>query len=298
MHLGLRRLGRGLCTSSSATLAVLRLPTTVFPLHCVSLPVVEASLHERPPDGCLTADQANEIGGKHGGKLALLAQGALTGVEVDVLAPSAGVDRERWAPGGARDEGGGWEPGMIVHAVGGRRLRLLQTGERTAAAIRLASFERVEDDELVAAGRQRALDDEVALARALLEASSERGGVFELLLCTLDEEVGMPDVHPASHPLFLRHAAQPDDPTDLAFWLSARLPLTTALRHHLLAVTCPLKRMVDVVDAMRLLLEPSKAARGSKLRIVYDTAEASGCELEPPRMIVDWSAGENEPSRY
>jgi len=59
--------------------------------------------------------------------------------------------------------------------------------------------------------------------------------------------------------------------------------------------------MVDVVDAMRLLLDPSGARRdgsGMKMRVLYDTAEASGCELEPPRPVVDWSGGEAEVPRY
>ena len=38
-----------------------------------------------------------------------------------------------------------------------------------------------------------------------------------------------------------------------ADWLAARLPLTTQLRLHLLACTCPVKRTRDLVDAMRLL---------------------------------------------
>jgi hypothetical protein len=29
--------------------------------------------------------------------------------------------------------------------------------------------------------------------------------------------------------------------------------------------------------------------RLGKFQLVYDTAEASGCELEPPRELVDWA---------
>ena len=293
---------RLLSCTASLRLPILRLPTTVFPLHPVSLPVVLPNPNERPPIASLTTAQAEEIGLHHGGKLALLADGATAGVMVNISSPSSGVDRE------LRTGSAPWEDGMLVHAVGGKRLTLLQTAERTSAGGRIAEFSWLADDAL-ARQQQSTLDDEAVVARALLEASAARGdGAFDLMLCTLDEEIGMPDVHPSAHPLFLRYASQPEDPIDLAFWCAARLPLTTALRHHLLAVTCPLKRLVDVVDAMRLLLEPNaqgsaRARRGgganSKLRVVYDTAEASGCELEPPRLIIDWSSGSQpEGSRY
>ena len=83
-----------------------------------------------------------------------------------------------------------------------------------------------------------------------------------------------------------------------SFWLACRLPLTTALRIHLLSCTCPTKRLRDLVDAMRLLADPAgeyvkvrgKRIRG-KLRVVWETAEASGCELAPPRPVVDWAHG-------
>ena len=80
-------------------------------------------------------------------------------------------------------------------------------------------------------------------------------------------------------------------------WLAARLPLTSALRLHLLDCACPLKRMRDVVDAMQLIAGTSRAGdrynarRGAMQKMVleYDTAEASGCEIAPPRPIVAWA---------
>lgn len=296
---------RALCSScTSRTYPILRLPTTVFPLHTVSLPIVKPNMHERPAIGCITIPLAAEIGSRFGGKVVLLADGATAGVVVDILSPTAGMDRELPTSNRDRVE---WGPGDLVHTVGGERVHLVQMGERTSAGLRLGSFERLVDEEL-SSDRSRALEDEVTVARALLEASAN-GKAFELLLCTLDEELGMPDVHPSSHPLFMRFASQPDDPVALGWWLAARLSLTTVLRRHLLSVPCPLKRMIDLVDALRLLHDPSahgtaQASRrdggvGSKLRLMYDTAEASGCELEAPRPVVDWSAsGQPEASRY
>ena len=99
----------------------------------------------------------------------------------------------------------------------------------------------------------------------------------------------------------------PDAPIELGFWLGCRLPLTTAMRLHLLEVSCPLKRLRDVVDALRLLNNPAleyARVRNSphgkgKFQVLWDTAEASGCELEPPRRVVDWAPdGELGASRY
>ena len=131
---------------------------------------------------------------------------------------------------------------------------------------------------------------------------------WELLLCTLDDELsvlpaGLGD--PTSHPQWLSAASVPEEAAELAFWLGCRLPLTTELRLHLLACACPIKRTRDVVDAMRLLRDPAgqyaraRAARGAKLKLLWQTAEASGCELEPPRPVVDWARdGEMGETRY
>ena len=66
----------------------------------------------------------------------------------------------------------------------------------------------------------------------------------------------------------------------------------------LLECGCPLKRLRDTVDAMRLLANPAAeyarlrhCGSGAKLRLVWNTAEASGCELEPPTPVVDWAHG-------
>ena len=90
------------------------------------------------------------------------------------------------------------------------------------------------------------------------------------------------------------------------------MPITTALRLHLLSCTCPLTRIRGVVDVLRLLnfassigsaqfvARPSptrefaraqsvSALGGGELQVVWDTAEAGGCELLPPRPVVDWA---------
>ena len=97
-------------------------------------------------------------------------------------------------------------------------------------------------------------------------------------------------------PLFLDCAAVPQDPTALVL-AACRLPLTMAFRLHLLRLTCPLKRMRDVVDSLRLLASPQSAEdrRFGKFQLLWQTAEASGCELEAPKCIVHWrSEGERE----
>ena len=145
--------------------------------------------------------------------------------------------------------------------------------------------------------------DEAIVARALLE-DRERLPIqtddWELLLCTLEDELSwLPsEADPTSHPKLIESAVMPQGATELSFWLACRLPLTTALRIHLLSCTCPTKRLRDLVDAMRLLADPAgeyvkvrgKRIRG-KLRVVWETAEASGCELAPPRPVVDWAHG-------
>ena len=285
-------------TSSAETLSVpvIRLPAIVFPHSCVSLRVQKESPHERPLPGHLTPALANEVGEYFGGKLAVLGDGCSVGVLVDLGGPTAGVDRE------TRTSTVGWAEGMAAHCVGGARLRLLQPGERTLAGGRLGCLAIVEDEPTDGDAARR-MDDEAVVARSLL-ASGVESGAFELSLSTLDEELGMDVELALSHPSWLRGAALPaaaDDGTALAFWIAARLPLTTALRHHVLSLTDPLKRLRDVVDALRLLHAPSAEARAAarKFRIVYDTAEASGCELEPPRPIVDWADAEQPSiSRY
>ena len=63
--------------------------------------------------------------------------------------------------------------------------------------------------------------------------------------------------------------------------------------------------MRDLVDALRLLNNPTQEytrahAHGrGKLKVVWETAEASGCEVDTPKPVVDWApGGEVGTSRY
>ena len=278
---------RCLCTAAANVnvreLPVMRLPTTVFPLHPVTLPIIEASPHARPWPGAPTPAQADEVSESLGGKIALLADGATVGVIVDLPQTSTAAAN-----------------GMMLHVVGGERITLLETTQRTRTGMRLARFAPLDDDEPAS---RTAMEDEAIVARALLE-DRERLPIqtddWELLLCTLEDELSwLPsEADPTSHPKLIESAVMPQGATELSFWLACRLPLTTALRIHLLSCTCPTKRLRDLVDAMRLLADPAgeyvkvrgKRIRG-KLRVVWETAEASGCELAPPRPVVDWAHG-------
>jgi hypothetical protein len=280
------------------------MPTTIFPGHPISLATLEDDGHRRPLRGVICPRLVSEIASDHGGRVALVADGLDIGVIVD-------IGGHTWA-----------DPGMHLHVVGGERVRLLQTLERTPAGGRLAAFARV-DDEPLTVDAQRALEDEAVVARTLLVAASvgEDGGgggggglgtlgggaEWELLLCHLDDELyegeeedGLARLNPTAHPQWLSAARLPDDPVELAFWLSCRLPMTTALRAHLLGLQSPLKRLRDVVDALRLLSDPSRVEgrRFAKFAIVWHTAEASGCELEPPRPVVHWRGDDVGFSRY
>lgn len=272
--------------AESLRLPILRMPTTIFPGHPISLAALEDDGERKPQRGSITPELVTEISAHHGGRVALVADGLDVGVVVEL--------EHSWA-----------DPGMHLHVVGGERVRLVETLERTPAGGRLASFESLEDEPLTA-DMQKALDDEAVVARALLVSASviDDGGIgalgggseWELLLCHLDdelyeehEEAGLScRPNPTAHPHWLAAAQLPaDDPVKLSFWLSCRLPMTTALRAHLLGLQSPLKRLRDVVDALRLLSEPSRVAgqRFAKFALVWQTAEASGCELgeEPAR---------------
>ena len=75
--------------------------------------------------------------------------------------------------------------------------------------------------------------------------------------------------------------------------LAARLPLSTPLRVHALSTLCPLRRLQDVVDAMRLLCDPQRLERrGHRFRIVTIHAahdaycSTIGGAAAPPRLVV------------
>ena len=75
------------------------------------------------------------------------------------------------------------------------------------------------------------------------------------------------------------------------------LPLTTRLRLAMLASTCPLKRMADTVDVLRLLLDPSGASGrfAHRFRLHVSTPSNDACAgtsmaMHPPRFVVGEAA--------
>ena len=252
--------------STSAPIPVIRLPAILFPSDPLTLAVREEDLDARPGLR-LTPPRVREMRSMGA---AAFAEGATTGVSLRLL-ENQGADAD------------------VLEVVGGERLRLVQVEGRTAAGCRLAAVAPFEDEPLDA-------DDLVQLER---EATAARAAMpaVEMSLCTLDDETDCWASPPHEHPAWRTAAAPPEDASALSLWLAARLPLTSALRLHLLDCACPLKRMRDVVDAMQLIAGTSRAGdrynarRGAMQKMVleYDTAEASGCELAPPRPIVAWA---------
>lgn len=178
---GCREAMRRLFSSSSPahgrhTLPILRLPTTIFPHQCFSLSL-EPPEHERRYN-VLSPPQLQEAWSEHGGRLAALAWGSSVGVELQLLqlddaeAPHAPLPT----------------PPLVHHAVGGRRLRLLELlDERSGAGSRLGVVSPL-DDECIDGGASAAepalLRAEADAARALLHSAATP---LELSLCTLDE---------------------------------------------------------------------------------------------------------------
>ena len=273
----LRASTRRFSTAATAyRLPVLRLPTTLFPQQCLTLSVDEPNKQRRY--GAVSPALKWEAWRYHDGRFATLAWGTSVGVELQLLRTN-----DRHVPPG------------VAHAVGGRRLQLLSLlDERTPSGGRLGLVAPL-DDEPVASSSQLSHDDaqrlrvEAAAARDLLENSATP---LELTPCTQDEELGLTVCDPRTHPLFRAQAAPPENDAALSLWLAARLSLTTSLRAHLLALTDPLKRMRDVVDAMRMLSDPRRTRDPdsfAKFVVVWDTAESGGCELEDPVPTIDWA---------
>ena len=239
--------------STSAPIPVIRLPAILFPSDPLTLAVREEDLDARPGLR-LTPPRVREMRSMGA---AAFAEGATTGVSLRLL-ESQGADAD------------------VLEVVGGERLRLVQVEGRTAAGCRLAAVAPFEDEPLDA-------DDLGNSSAGGGGARRDAGG--RMSLCTLDDETDCWASPPHEHPAWRTAAAPPEDASALSLWLAARLPLTSALRLHLLDCACPLKRMRDVVDAMQLIAGTSRAgdrynARRGAMPLVleYDTAEASGRE--------------------
>ena len=124
-------------------------------------------------------------------------------------------------------------------------------------------FAPLDDDALPAtSSRAQILATLAEEARILLRQRVQQPTRHEwpLALCTLypDTNVLPWSSDPASHPLWRQSALVPESASELTFWLASRLPLSSALRLHVLATTCPQKRMSVLVAAMRLLSDPER----------------------------------------
>lgn len=179
--------------------------------------------------------------------LVAFAAGARVGVEVDAVLAD-GLD------------GSGMPCSMLASSP--HRVRLVR--ERLSPErIRLGVIERIADIGISVARAER-LDDEASRALELLAALGAGNGIAELPLAT----------------------AEQIEASRLSLWIGARLPLSARLHAGLLSCTCPLTRMRDVVDAMRLLAEPSprRARPGHRFKL---REEGSGGDA---RLILDASA--------
>lgn len=240
------------------------------------------------------------------GRVAALGPGpGRVGVELRFMYDSHMLDGEFPTPAG------------VAHAVVGERVRLIKVcneahGESAdiAAAVAagwpISAFDQVEDVQMASEARAEKVGDEAARALQLLDQGLE-SGAFGLEPSHLDEELGMqPLCDPRCHPMWALSADPPQAPAELSFWLAARLPLSTSLRAAVLADTCPLKRLHDVSDAMRLLLSSDTSRFRHRLRLSLDAPARDGCGTlstgPPPRRVVaeapptySWSAEDSFP---
>mmetsp|Transcript_46263 Transcript_46263/g.107725 ORF Transcript_46263/g.107725 Transcript_46263/m.107725 type:complete len:273 (-) Transcript_46263:70-888(-) len=265
----------------SRRLPIVRLAAVAFPAQPLSIFAAHANTDTRRL-GALSRAQADEVS-QFGGVLAALCEGAQFRIGVAL----------RLLPVEPSRSGGPPTPDGVRHAVGGERIALLTTAEKTRTGLRMGGFVPVEDESLCHT-REGALLEEAASARQLLEHALATSAV-DLQSSMLEDDEAELVCSPRAHPLWAPVTAVPADDVAFSFWLGSHLPLTTPVRAHLLGCTCPLKRMRDCVDLLRLLVGAdgdrfsSRSRELRKFRLIYNTAEASGCELEPPRKFVAWA---------
>ena len=310
------------------SLPLLRLPALLFPSQPISLRVHDAlstaaSAAAPPPPPPPSPQQPTAVPRgllskawrDHGSKLFALGPCGRIGIELTVMFDQM-LDAAVPTPPG------------VAHAHCGERMRMLscsapsqseetsvRAAEATAAAgcnatladWPAAALERVTDGELSPARLERLHDDAPRVAELALTGVAR--GAFALEPSHRDEELSpsiFSDCDPRCHPLFPRDEEPPSEAEMLSFWLAARLPLSTSLRASLLACTCPLKRLHDVQDVMRLLIDPDSHRFANRLRLVVETPVSDGCHtfggVPAPRTIVaeaaprySWSADDAFP---
>ena len=237
---------------------LIRLPTVLFPGQACSFIRVTGSSAE-PLSFQLSSAVLQLAWKEHEGRIAAFGPCARIGTELHVTFDDV-LDAVEPTPSG------------VVHAVAGDRVRLSRTiglGEQPA----LSEVEPIADDKLSPVRAER-LEDEALAAHELI-ARGTSTGAFTLESSALDEEIGGGELicNPRCHPLHSLQDEIPLDGAQLSLWLGARLPLSTSLRVSLLSSLCPLKRLQDTVDAMRLLCDPQRVHRkGHRFRLVVSHA--------------------------
>lgn len=246
---------------------LLRLPAVIFPHQPVSLTKKSAGVAAE--SFAVSEEQLQCAWLKHDGCLATFGPGSRIGVLCHVLFDQV---LEAAVP----------TPDGVAHAIGGQRVRLarmVRGGEEGKAGPALCELSLLEDEELTAPRLER-LGDEAEAARRLIDVGLERG-LFSLESSALDEELGGRSVaDPRCHPMWSAEAANAADVADkeLSLWLGARLPLTTELRAQILSTLCPLRRMQDVVDALRLLCDPQRPrGSGYKFKLILSHPATDMC---------------------
>ena len=168
--------------ASSSALPLLRLPTVLFPSQPLSLRLAPSDTEQvggEPlfPDAAgmsLPAELVNCAWRDFDGKVVAVSCGHV-GVELHLLADLT-LDTYSTIPG-------------VVHAVGGRRLRVLRSScAQAGEQWRQATVEPLHDD-IVTERRRERLCDEAARALTLVAEGTERRA-FTLELSTLDDELG------------------------------------------------------------------------------------------------------------
>lgn len=263
-------------TGAQLRLPLVRLPAVLFPRQSVTLSTQPGS----PISHALTSLAWRA----YDGQVAAVGPIGRVGVQLRFLYDTHVLGAEHPTPEG------------VAHAVAGERVRLVKVCnnephlETSEAAASISAFDPLADVAIASEARAEKVGDEAMRALQLMEQGLKSRS-FALEPSHLDEELGMhPPCDARCHPLWNVDAEPPSEPSDLSFWLAARLPLSSSLRASILANTCPLKRIQDINDSMRLLISSDSARFRHRLRLSVDAPATDGCSTlgtqPPPRRIV------------
>ena len=260
---------------------LLRLPAVLFPHQPVSFSRTGSSYRSDVRNFEISSDLLDLCWREFDGKLAVFGPGARIGTEVHIMYDNV---LDSILP----------SPSHAVHAVGCDRVRLQRRPLQRRPLHAMCEVHSLVDEELSSEARLERLMDEAEMARDLIARGSSTGA-FLLESSALDEELGGAAVcDPRCHPLFPLHTEDPSCASELSLWLGARLPLSTSLRISILSCLCPLRRLQDCVDAMRLLCDPNTPRLGHKFKIItthpaHDAycSTLGGATLPPRRVVTE-----------